>query len=180
MRMFVSFICVIFLLSFNTAHAKLTKSKCYKQWCSGIFVQGGTKMLRMGTVTNIGGENLLFVIDFATDATSCIPSLMIDRGKYRSERPTKNANIRIDTRVDTKPIFSNEGVIDDDADTRYIYIGKFSDSNRFINEAIHGSTIRMKLYFDDPVFVSFSLQGFTAAFKRLMSFAEAPDSLYFN
>jgi hypothetical protein len=105
---------------------------------------------------------------------------MLNRGPYRTQPLTQNAQIYIDTRIDTKPIFSNIGNINDTSENRFIYLGRFSDPYRFISEAKKGSTIRMKIYFDNPAYINFSLHGFTAALNRAMSLVEVPDSAYFN
>lgn len=187
MNKLICFIIFIFCFLFsNSSYAdtsRLTNVKCHKQWCSGILrgADGSKKSLRMYTASTVYyPEPILFVLDFTTNADGFIPVLLISRANHTHLPLEKNASIFIETRIDTKPVHSSTGAVDDTIDARYIYLGRFNDSMRFIQEAQKGSNIRLKLHFIDPVYMNFSLQGFTAAFKRVMSLAEAPDSAYFN
>ena len=55
----------------------------------------------------------------------------------------------------------------------------------FFTDAMKGNTLRIKMDFDKPVILRFSLQGFTAAFYRCMDLLDAlesssnPDEQYF-
>ena len=179
------FIVLIFCFIFSTSYAdatEFTNVKCHKQWCSGILKgdDGTKKNLRMFTTSVSYQASVMFVLDFSVNADGFVPVLFLDRRNYQHVPLEKNAPIFIETRIDTKPVHSSTGAVDDTIDARYIYLGRFNDSMRFIQEAQKGSNIRLKLHFIDPVYMNFSLQGFTAAFKRVMSLAEAPDSAYFN
>ena len=171
-----------FLFSNSYADANLTNVKCYKQWCSGILKgeDGSKKILRMYTTTISYSEPVALVLDFTPRLDGFIPALFLSRENHKDLPLEKNAPLFIETRIDTKPIYSSAGTVDDTYDARYIYLGNLNDSARFIQESQKGTNIRLKLHFPNPVYMNFSLQGFTAAYKRIMSFAEAPDSAYFN
>lgn len=161
------FVVLISLVSIFPANAEVLRKQTHKRWSSFILANDGTQNPRIATINN---NEIALTVDFYKDNYgnySYVVSVIIpdNENKYKD---TSYIVRDMQVRVDNKPIQYINSRVSHSNGGWFLEFGKgLADS--FLEQAKKGHTIRIKLMLDDPLYFSYSLSGFTAAYNRAMS-----------
>ena len=171
-RILLALVVLVSLFSSLPAGAEVLDSQTHKDWSSFVLATPTRRVARMTTMQ--GGTMLAIDVEPSSSSRSTWSIKMLEYlsgdsreflegvgtfsryGQMRVDRRT-TYDVRFDFYVQNDVIIIEMG-------------GQFHDI--FLREAAKGSVLRIKIEDAEPIYVKFSLQGFTAALKRCMMLAD--------
>lgn len=152
-------ICLSFLFLFAFVHCACAQVYDYmasQYWATYVLPgPNGVPVVRM--ITKSGSTTLY--LDFLANGTYM----------FGIAEPTSNytpaLNLNVDIQVDRNPVILTSGVTDTNHGSFWFMISMPPGVN-FIQQAINGNAVHFRIYLANPVYLHFSLQGFTAAYKH--------------
>lgn len=189
MKKFVS-LCVMFALLFCAvqASARILETKKHGSWRSFIVDSEGYQFAGMSCLHKEVSLVVCFYPKQLTSPKHYMILLMSPLDGYNKPH-RKNLRVPGQMRVDRMRLYDIDCSFEADKNDLFCYLNGDLAPDFFL-EAMKGSTVRIKVNFEEPVILKFPLSGFTAAMdrcayllERLEAEGEAgtnPDEQYFR
>lgn len=158
MKMVISLIMFLFAFS-GHALGEAYDYQVSKLWGAGIVAGPKGQAVRMDSRDN---NNLKFFLEFYSNNTYLV-GVVEPTNTFISTTTTY-----IDIQIDSNDVIHAKGIFYTDRGILWLTIF-FNDKNsNFIQQAINGNILRVKINLQNPIYLKFSLNGFSLAYNYAM------------